>query len=81
MCPRKTSLENFVKITYANIRPGIFENLAIPGIFFVYFRSIKIVDFSQIRTRIVGIEGEHADHLTATMAHTSYLAASLFRQC
>ena len=35
---------------------------------FVYFRSFqqqfygKIVDFSGNRTRIVGIEGKHADH-------------------
>ena len=37
---------------------------------FVYFRSFqiqlhrKIVDFSGIRIRIVGVEGGHADHLT-----------------
>ena len=43
-----------------------------PGLFFVYFRSfqtinrIKTVNFSGIRTRIVRIEGEHADHLTTT---------------
>ena len=28
----------------------------------------KTVCFSKIRTRIVGIEGEHADHLTTTTA-------------
>ena len=28
----------------------------------------KIVDLSGIRTRIVGVEGEHADHLTTTTA-------------
>ena len=26
----------------------------------------KSVDFSEIRTRIVGVEGKHADHLTIT---------------
>ena len=42
---------------------------------FVYFRSFqtqmfteKMVGFSGIRTRIVGVEGEHAYHLTTTTA-------------
>ena len=42
---------------------------------FVYFRSFqtpilqkKTVGFSEIRTWIVGKEGEHADDLTTTMA-------------
>ena len=45
-----------------------------PRPLFVYFRSfqtiyrIKTVDFSGIRTRIVGVEGEHADHLNTTTA-------------
>ena len=45
-----------------------------PGLFFVYFCSFqkqfyrKIVDLSRIRTRIVGVEGKHADHLTTTTA-------------
>ena len=45
-----------------------------PRPLFVYFRSFqqqfyrKIVDHSGIRTRIVGVEGEHADHLTTTTA-------------
>ena len=39
-----------------------------------YFRPFhncfyrKIVDFSGIRARVIGIEGEHADHLIATTA-------------
>ena len=28
--------------------------------------TIKIVDFSGIQTRIIGVDGEHADHLTTT---------------
>ena len=42
---------------------------------FVYFRSFqtqiyrKTVGISGIQTRIVGVEGEHADHLTTTTAH------------
>ena len=46
---------------------------------FVYFRSfqtiyrIKTVDFSGIRTQIVGVEGEHADHLTTTTAHPAQM--------
>ena len=31
----------------------------------------KIVDFSGIRTRIDGVEGEQGDHLTTTPAHRS----------
>ena len=45
-----------------------------PRPLFVYFHSFqqqfyrKIVDLSGIRTRFVGVEGEHADHLTTTTA-------------
>ena len=41
-----------------------------PRPLFVYFRSFRIenVDFSGIRTRIVGIEGEHADHFAVNTA-------------
>ena len=49
-----------------------------PGLFlfiFVLFKhnySEKIVGFSGIRTRIVGVEGEHADHLTTTTAQKGF---------
>ena len=33
----------------------------------------KIVDLSGIRTRIVGVEGQHVDHLTTTTAHVPYM--------
>ena len=42
--------------------------------FFVYFCSVKhkfykkTVDFSEFWTRIIGVEGKHADHLTTTTA-------------
>ena len=36
--------------------------------------TIKIVDFSGIQARIIGVDGEHADHLTTTM----YLQISSF---
>ena len=45
-----------------------------PGLFlfiFVLFKHNtieKTLGFSGIRTRIVGVEGEHADHLTTTTA-------------
>ena len=44
-------------------------------VFFVYvlFRHsflVKTVCFSRIRTRFLRVEGEHADHLTTTKAHT-----------
>ena len=32
----------------------------------IIFQKNNIVDFGAIRTRIVGVEGEHADHLTTT---------------
>ena len=47
---------------------NFFLKLGQPRPLFVYFRSFqqqfyrKIVDFSGNRTRIVGVEGEHADH-------------------
>ena len=46
---------------------------AIPGLFlFIFFLQtiyrIKTLDFIRIRTRIVGVEDEHADHLTTTTA-------------
>ena len=43
-----------------------------PGLFFVYIGSFqqqfyrKIVDLGGIRARIVGIEGENADHFNTT---------------
>ena len=45
-----------------------------PWPLFVYFSSFptqilyNTVGLSGIRTRIVGVEGEHADHLTTTTA-------------
>ena len=46
-----------------------------PRPLFVYFRSFqtqflqeKTVGFSGTRTRIIGVEGEHTDHLTTTTA-------------
>ena len=33
----------------------------------------KIEDFSWIQTQIVGVEGEHADHLTTTMAQDLFI--------
>ena len=45
---------------------------------FVYFRSFqtqydrKTVGVSRIRTRNVGVEGEHADHLTTTTAQENF---------
>ena len=51
---------------------------------FAYFRSfqihvyISIVDVSGIRTQIVGVEGEHADHLTTTMAQVFKVIGDIF---
>ena len=49
--------------------------------FFLFFSntkfSVKTVDFSGIRTRIVGLEGEHAGHLTTTTARERECLACL----
>ena len=45
-----------------------------PGLFIVYFCSfqtqILYKDFSRIRTRIIRVDGEHADHMTGTTTPT-----------
>ena len=51
----------------------------IPGLFCLFelftsnYYTIKIIDFSQIQTRIVGAEGELADRLTTTSAQSKKL--------
>ena len=54
----------FFKKKWAN--PGLFL-----FIFVLFKHNIieKTLDFSGIRTRIIGVVGEHADHLTTTTAH------------
>ena len=50
------------------------------SLYFVFSTTIlqKNVDFSGIETRIVGVEGEQADHLTITTAHDpQYSVANL----
>ena len=53
---------------------------------FTYFRSFqqqfyrKYLDFSWTWTRIVGIEGKHAGHLTATMAPKIIFVVSNYAQ-
>ena len=48
--------------------------MGLPWPLFVYFGSFqaqilqKTVSISGIRTRIAGVEGEHADHLTTSTA-------------
>ena len=56
------------RVILYNRKIFFFKNWANPGLFlfiFVLFNNNfteKIVDFSGNRTRIVGVEGEHADH-------------------
>ena len=55
---------------------NLFLNMAIPGpfclfSFFSHTLQNKNVDFSRIRTRSVGVEGDHADHKTTTTATTT----------
>ena len=38
------------------------------GLLFSFFSKTKSVGFSVIRTRIVGVEDKHTDHLTTTTA-------------
>ena len=51
----------------------------------VYFGSfqtiyrIKIVDFSEIRTWIGGVEGDHADHLTTATAQEGIFLLKLYK--
>ena len=58
-------------------------NWANPGFFlfiFVLFKHNiieKTLGFSGIRTRIVGVEGEHADHLTTTTAQLNICLMNL----
>ena len=62
---------------------SIFFKVGQPRPLFVYFRSFqtqyyrKTIGFSRIRTRIVGVEGEHADHLTTTTAPLKLLYLQL----
>ena len=56
------------------------KKMGLPRPLFVYFCSFqtqilekKTVDVSGIRTWIVGVEGEQADHLTTTTAQTIQL--------
>ena len=55
-----------------------FKKWAYPGLFlfiFVLFKHKfyrKTVGVSGIRTRIVGVEGKHADHLTTTTAQVVF---------
>ena len=46
--------------------------MADPGVFLISFRSFQQQYtekfYTLIWTRIVGVEGEHADHLTTTIA-------------
>ena len=47
-------------------------NGSFPDSFSFFSKRIKTVDFSGIRTRIVKVEGEQADHLTTTTVLLSY---------
>ena len=67
---RSTYISCFCHFIFSFFKKGQPRNL------FVYFRSFqtqilqkKTVSFSGIQTRIVRVEGEHADHLTTTTAH------------
>ena len=50
--------------------------------FFSYFQEQILqkitVGFGRIRTRIVTVEGKHADHLTTTTAHCIYCFGAVF---
>ena len=51
-------------------------------VYFNYFHTQFLQNFfSRIRTRIVGVEGEHADHLTTTTAQTYYKMISMLTTC
>ena len=55
-----------------------------PRPIFVYFHSFqaqilqkKTIGFSGIQTQIVGVEGEHSDHLTTTTALVQLFTLSM----
>ena len=64
------------QLTYQSTKSTILKkNGPTPASFFVYFNSVqtqffteKTVVVSGIWTRIFGVEGEHANHLTTTTA-------------
>ena len=62
----------------------VFQKVGQPRPLFVYFRSFqmqifteKSIGVSRIRTRIVEVEGEHADHLTTTRPLILFVPAHL----
>ena len=59
------------RVSLALVRINFFEKWANPGLF-LFFSNTDfieiIVSSSGIQTRIVGIEGKHANHLTTAMA-------------
>ena len=57
----------------------IFKNRSFPASFLFIFVLFKHKVYSWIWTQIVGIEGEHADHLTTTTAHRELVFALIFR--
>ena len=73
-----STYENFVlvllRVSQTKTRQISAKNVY-PCLIFIYLRSFKrllnknIVDSCGIRTSIVRLEGDHADHLTSTTAH------------
>ena len=54
---------------------GIVQKANILASFSIIDVLLKTVDFSRIRTQVIGVEGNHADHLTTTTTiNQSYLA-------
>ena len=62
----------------------VYYNLYVPylisylGLFFPTIYRLSTVDLSWIRTRIVILEGEHADHLTTTTAQGAAIILLVF---
>ena len=57
-----------------------FKKMGQPRPLFVYFCSFQTQIFTEktegIRTRIVRVEGEHADHLTTTTAQIRHITTA-----
>ena len=47
---------------------GIVQKANMLASFSIIDVLLKTVDFSRIRTQVIGVEGNHADHLTTTTA-------------
>ena len=84
-----SSCKSFARSAWRFNYPNFFKKWANPGLFlfiFILFKHKfyrKTAGINGIQTRIVRVEGEHADHLTTTTAlnYPNFLTASNVEDC